>query len=244
MLIRLLLTLLLLSPELALAKATTEDIQAVRVEAFSLCSNLLVYYNPNKDGGDQKHLDRYRQSRDKLQKLLLSTQDPELQAAGKGLLVKVADLERQPSSNAQLHPTWINPLLEAQARLDQVANLRYAAAPPQDPFTQSLYRQSLDVQTFLLLYETRTFGSLAVYIVNENEVTFPELDQAIVRRFAQLQTLNPQHAEAIGTLKQSYDFVRPRLLQYDLQWVPSSAAYYLGKIVKELGRVSDESQRL
>lgn len=231
-----LLFILLLLPHLAFASPNLERLQTIRSQAFSLCSNLLVYYNPNQDGGDPKHAERYRQNLEKLQQLVVLEQDPAMNSAVAIIDKQIAELERQPRSEASLYPNWINPLLQAQAHLDQAAASRYAAAPPTEPQRLVLDRLSLDIQRLLLLYETRTFGSLAVYVVDMNDNTFAQLDQSILKGFAELQRQSPQQARSLSKLKSKYDFIRPRLLQHELSWVPDSAAYYLGQVSDGLTR--------
>ncbi|AYC32345.1 hypothetical protein D3880_08120 [Pseudomonas cavernae] len=234
------LLLLLLSANLASASLPGARLQAIRSEAFSVCSNLLVYYNPNQDGSDPKHAERYRQDLQQLQQLLTEEQDPVLSTAAADMGRQIAELERQPASEAQLYPNWINPLLEAQTRLDQQAAKRYAAALPGEAQQLDLHRLSLNVERLLLLYETRTFGSLAVYVVSVDDNTFPQLDQQILQGFNELQRQWPQQVNELAKLKRKYDFIRPRLLQHDLDWVPSSAAYYLGQVTDGLAKLDAE----
>src|SRR3990167_8316489 len=130
--VRLLFVLLLL-PHLAFASPNAERLQAIRSQAFSTCSNLLVHYNPNQNDSDPRHAERYRQALHQLQQLVTLEQDPLLIQAASDMRQRIGELERQSASDAQLYPTWINPLLEAQARLDRQAGKRYAAIAPSEP---------------------------------------------------------------------------------------------------------------
>ncbi|MDF3874555.1 hypothetical protein [Pseudomonas putida] len=150
---------------------------------------------------------------------------------------RISELESQPASNSQLYPIWINPLLKAQAHFDQQVAARYAVLPAIQPQSKTLHRLSLDVARLLLLYETRTFRSLAVYIVEMDDHTFGQLDRQILQGFADLAGQWPQHTDELVRLKRKCDFIRPRLLQYDLGWVPGSAALYLGQIAEGLNRL-------
>lgn len=233
---RLLFALLLL-PNLAFANLNAERLQSIRSQAFSVCSNLLVHYNPNQNNSDPRHAERYHQALQQLQQLATLEQDPLLIQATSEMRQRIAELEQQPASDAALYPTWINPLLEAQARLDQQAATRYAASAPRGPGRQLLHRLTLDIERLQLLYQTRTFGSLAVYVLEVDENTFAQLDRQILQGFATLEQDWPQQATELSKLKRKYEFIRPRLLGHELGWVPGSAAYYLGQVSDGLGKL-------
>lgn len=149
---------------------------------------------------------------------------------------QVSALEQQPASNAQLYPNWINPLLEAHANLDRLAASRYTANPPVAPELAIRHTLTLDVARLLLLYQTRTFGSLAVYVIEVDEGTFTHLDLQIKQGFRTMEQLTPDQAVAIAKLKRKYEYIRPRLLQHEIDWVPTGAAYYLGQIIDGLNQ--------
>lgn len=238
--IRLLFTLMLLLPGLASASLDAERLQTIRSQAFSTCSNLLVHYNPNQNDSDPRHAERYRQALHQLQQLVTLEQDPLLIQAASDMRQRIGELERQPASDAQLYPTWINPLLEAQARLDRQAGKRYAAIAPSEPSREVLHRLSLDIERLQLLYQTRTFGSLAVYVLEMDDNTFAQLDQQILQGFAALEHDWPQQAAELSKLKRKYDFIRPRLLSHELDWVPGGAAYYVGQVTDGLAKLDAE----
>jgi hypothetical protein len=238
--IRLFFALLLLLPNLASANLDGERLQTIRSQAFSVCSNLLVHYNPHQDDSDPRHAERYRQALQQLQQLVELEQDPLLSQAASDMYQRISDLERQPASDSALYPNWINPLLEAQARLDQQAAKRYAAAAPHEQLRQVLHRLSLYIERLQLLYQTRTFGSLAVYVLEVHDNTFAQLDRQILQGFATLEHDWPQQAAKLSKLKRKYNFIRPRLLKHDQGWVPGSAAYYLGQVSDGLARIDTE----
>lgn len=74
----LLLTLLLMLPNPADASLSADQLQVIRTHAFTLCSNLLVYYNLNLDGRDPLHAGRYRQRLQELQQWLAMEKDSAL----------------------------------------------------------------------------------------------------------------------------------------------------------------------
>lgn len=234
-----LILLSVLLSSLALASPSAERLQAIRHQAFSASSNLLVYYNPNQEGRDPGYLERYRQDLRKLAELVALEQDSALSDAMRSMEQRIAGLQRQPASDAQLLPIWINPVLEAQARLDQEVANHYAAAQPTDPVRLELHRLNLNVQRLQLLYQTRIFSSIAVYVMPVDERTFADLDQQILQGFAEIERLGSVQVSELGKLRQKYDFIRPRLLQHGQKWVPGSAAYYLGQVGDGLARLSE-----
>lgn len=225
-----LLFVLLLLPNLALASLNAERLQAIRSLGFSVCSNLLVHYNPNQGDSEPRYAERYHQALQQLQQLVTLEQDPLLIQAASEMRQHINELERQPASDAALYPARINPLLEAQARLDQQAAKRYASVAPSEPNRQLLHHLTLNIERLQLLYQTRTFGSLAIYAVEVDDNTFPQLDQQILQGFAAIEHDRPQQAVELSKLKRKYEFIRPRLLKHELGWVPGSAAYYLGQV--------------
>jgi hypothetical protein len=234
---RLLFALMLLLPGLASASLDAERLQTIRSQAFSACSNLLVHYNPNQKDSDPRHAERYRQALHQLLQLVTLEKDPLLIQAASDMRQRIGELERQPASDAQLYPNWINPLLEAQARLDRQAGKRYAAIAPSEPHREVLHRLSLDIERLQLLYQTRTFGSLAVYVMAVDDNTFVQLDQQILEGFAVLEHDWSQQAIDLSKLRRKYDFIRPRLLNHEQGWVPGGAAYYLGQVTDGLARL-------
>ncbi|MNY05459.1 hypothetical protein D3C86_1381820 [compost metagenome] len=76
-----------------------------------------------------------------------------------------------------------------------------------------------------------------MYVLDVDDDTVPQLDGQILQGFADLKAQWPERASELSKLKQSYDFVRPRLLQHDRAWVPGSAAYYLGQVTTRLAQL-------
>lgn len=232
------LLLSVLLPSLALASPSAERMQTIRHLALSASSNLLVYYNPRQADRDPRYLERYLGDLRQLKQLVALEQDASLSEVTTAMEQLISELQSQPASNAYLYPTWINPVLQAQARLDQEVANRYAAVQPENPVRLELDRLNLNIQRLHLLYQTRTFGSLAVYLLPVDEQTFPELDQEILRGFREIERLGVVQGAELDKLKRNYDFIRPRLLQHDQSWVPGSAAYYLGQVGDGLERLS------
>ncbi len=227
---------LLFLPNLVFASPNAERLQTIRIQAFKVCSNLLADYNPNQHDSDPRYAERYRLALQELEQLVVQEQEPLLIQTVKNMRQPIDELERHPETNPQLYPNWINPLLEAQARLDNQAAATYASLNVTADKELS-NRLNLDIERLQLLYQTRTFGSLGVYVMEVDDNTFAQLDQRIVRGFAALEQQRPDQAVELGKLKSSYEFIRPRLLKHELTWVPGGAAYYLGKVSDGLARL-------
>lgn len=230
---------LLLLPNLVFATPDAERLQTIRGMAFSVCSNLLVHYNPNQDGSDPRYVERYRKDLSRLQQLVAQEENAQLIQAAADMRQSIEELERQPASSAQLFPAWINPLLKAQANLDKEAARLYTSIAPPEP-RLALHELSLNIDRLLLLYQARTFGGLVVYVVDFDDSTFIQLDQKILQGFTTLEQGLPIHAAELDKLKGKYDYVRPRLLSNEQGWVVGSAAYYLGQVADGLAGIDAE----
>lgn len=237
------LTPLLLLPFFALAEPSAENLQTMRYLAFSAGSHLLLYYNPNQIDSDPRFAERYHHDLQRLQQLVVMAGDPALEQISDQLAREVAELESQPKSDAQLRPLWINPILQTHATLDQMAQKRYTPLSSKGGARLTIDRLSLDVQRLLLLYQTRTFSSLGVYIDEIKEGAPETLDQRITEGFSELARTQSQSVGEIAKLRRMYEFVRPRLLRLELGAVPGGAAYYLAQIGDGLTLLSEQELR-
>ncbi|MFZ6044955.1 hypothetical protein ACFW0H_02380 [Pseudomonas sp. CR3202] len=237
------LTPLLLLSFFAQAEPLAENLQTIRYLAFSAGSHLLLHFNPNQIDNDPRYAERYHHDLKRIQQLVVMVGDPALEQLTDQLAREVAELESQPKSDAQLRPLWINPILQTQSTLDQIAQKRYMPLSPKGGSRLTIDRLSLDVQRLLLLYQTRTFGSLGVYIEELKEDAPETLDRRITEGFSELARTQSQSAGEIAKLSRMYEFVRPRLLKLELGAVPSGAAYYLAQIGDGLAQLSEQEVR-
>lgn len=237
---RLSLILLCLLPALACADLSARRLQDIRLQAFGLCSNLLAFYNPNQQAADPRYAERYRQDLLTLRGLLAGQGAASLELAVAEMGKQIDGLEAVPAGQDELYPGWIIPLLKAHARLDREAAEAYAASPPGDERLLTLHRLSLDIERLLLLYQTRAFSMLGMYVMVVDDDTVPQLDAGILQGFADLTVQWSEHSAELEALKHNYDFIRPRLLQHSRNWVPGSAAYYLGRITSRLAQFDTE----
>ncbi|MCY1456606.1 hypothetical protein D9M71_738370 [compost metagenome] len=100
------------------------------------------------------------------------------------------------------------------------------------------------MQRLLLYYQIRTFGSLAVYLDDLKSGSPEKLDSRVIFGFRRIEQERPQTAGIIIKLREKYEFVRPHLIRDDSIAIPSSAAYYLGKVVGELEKLSEHEASL
>ncbi|MBB2493551.1 hypothetical protein [Aquipseudomonas ullengensis] len=221
---------LLLCPLLAFAQGPAENLQSIRYLAFSTTSHLLLHYNATIGTADPRYAEKYRDDLQQLSAQLQQIPSPELQKAGEDLKARITDLERQTGDDVDLYPIWINPILEAQASLDAMAQKLYQASPPTDTATQRLDSLTLNTQRLLLFYQTRAFGSLAVYIDELKQGAPENLDQAIEQDFATLHGSMPGEAQELAKLQRNYHYIRRHLLQQQGEFVPDSVAFYLEQI--------------
>lgn len=242
---RALLFALLAWPMLTTASESARHLQAIRSEAFDVCNGVLLYFNPNIDhrgGRNPHHAEEYRQSLERLGQLVGSVRDTQLATQVRKIQTLLAELERQPASVEWRYAHWLNPTLEAHADLDNRAADLYTNAP-KSPDQVSLDALSLDVARLNLLYQTRTFGGLRLFISDNSSEPFKELDGRIVEGFDAAEGAWPNSQDIISTNRRNYYFVRSSLLANGANWVQGSAAYYLGKITRSLNSLSAQ-QRL
>lgn len=224
---------LMLFPLVSFATQEAEQLFKIRYQAFAISSELLLYYNPSQDGGDPRHAEGYRQGMAQLQRLVVSAPKA-LQEITSELQRLIEHLQAQPGSADQviLRPTWINPILESQAALDRQAERLYDELPDDPRRVQ--HALQLDLARLLLLYQTRTFGSLGVYVIEISDDSFERLDQQIIAGFDHLRGRDGSQVSELDALRRKYEFIRPRLLHYNQDWVPESAFYYLDAIARRL----------
>ena len=224
---------LMLLPLASFAAQEAEQLFKIRYQAFAISSELLLYYNPNEGGGDPRHVEGYRRGLAQLQRLVASGPRALQETAGE-LQRLIEHLEAQPSTGNQvmLRPIWINPILESQASLDRQAERLYDELPDDPRRVQ--HALQLDLARLLLLYQTRTFGSLGVYVIGISDDSFERLDQQIIAGFDNLRPSDGNQASELEALRRKYEFIRPRLLHHNQDWVPESAFYYLDAIARRL----------
>ncbi len=223
---------LLLFPLLALAQDSEENLLSIRYLAFNSANYLLLHYNISNGTGDPKYAEKYRADLQRLNDSITQIPSPELRAEGQRLQALVHELEQQ-RDQPDLYPIWINPILESQAKIEAMAQRLTQNDAGANTSRLQLERLTLNSQRLLLFYQTRAFGSLAVYIDDIKQGAPQTLDQAIQQDFTALRNSLPQQAKELAKLERKYNFIRRQVLQQQGEFVPDSVAYYLEQIGAE-----------
>lgn len=225
-------------PLVAFAQDQRENLLAIRYLAFDASSHLLLNFNTSNGSADPLYADKYRADLQLMNDLLSQTPSPELRAEGQRFQGLILTLEQQ-REHEHLYPIWINPILESQARIDSLAQHLSPTGEDPDGARQQLERLTLNSQRLLLYYQTRAFGSLAVYIDAIKKGAPQSLDQAIQRDFAALRATLPKQVDELAKLERKYNFIRRQVLQMQGEFVPDSVAYYLEKIGTGSQRIAE-----
>lgn len=225
-----LLAVLLTLPGLVHADSSVERLHLIRIESFTACSYLILFLNPNQGSVEPLYAERYKEAFRTLQVLVSSEHDPVMDAALAVMRKKTAELENQLNLDPVIFPTWLNPILVAQAQLDIEVAKQYAVTPPADAKTLLVQQLDLDLSRLLLVYQARTFGSLNVSAMNGDENPIQHLDSRINQRLEELSKLLPDQSVERGKLRRIYDYIRPSILENQRSSIPSGVAYYMEQI--------------
>jgi hypothetical protein len=166
----LLITLWLLAPALHADERDLSRLHEIRTLGFDFATNLLLYYAPYEKYPDP-HL-RQIYNNDSWRILQLSQQLQEGKQLSDSVLriqALIRELEQQPMDAMQLsYPSWLNPILEEHARLDQTARALYAGMEPPSARTRQVNALSVLMSQLLLLYQVKAYQSLSTAAL-ENE---------------------------------------------------------------------------
>lgn len=221
--------------------AVAQRLHEIRTHGFSLCSNLLVYFNNHDPDAtfDPDAKDAYQQDLSHLQRLVDSIpENMEVAGSLKRIKSAIEQLEQQPKDVYEQYSRLINPILREHGVFDKAVEAAYATAHSAEPTTDNLHQQSLDTSRMLLLYETQAFIGLGIFSIEFHEDTFQEIDQRIDSRHAMLIELLPHLKGDLEKIRTDYNFIRSRLLSPEQKLVPRSAAIYLGRSVTRLNSLA------
>ncbi len=229
---------LLLYPLLTCAQAAEGNLLSIRYLAFNSANYLLLHYNTSNGSADPQYAEKYRADLQRLNHHLTQVPSPELRAEGQRFQSLIHDLEQQ-RDQPDLYPIWINPILESQAKIETLAQQLAHSGEDPGAIPLQLERLTLNSQRLLLFYQTRAFGSLAVYIDALKQGAPQTLDQAIQQDFTALRSSLPQQTEELNKLERKYNFIRRKVLQQQGEFVPDSVAYYLEQISVESQQIAE-----
>lgn len=217
-----------------------QSIQEMRSLAYLATANLMVFYNLDATPFETENMDSYQQSLKKLQQLAskhnYSLIDTELKKI-EGLSAQLEALPRTPEHVRNVYTPYqllLNPIFEAQQRIDQYLEQRYTALvnSNSNDWWQVLNALSLDHSRIMQQYSMLTFTGLAY--LNAQDPTLSIIDERIRKQFETLKTLHPEQHTELEKLSIKYNFIRQKLVGQPRPWIPGRALFYLSHNVKAL----------
>lgn len=201
-----------------------------RVMALQGAGRLVASYNPNIQRGSegQRLQEEVRGHYRKLRPLMLSIADVELQRTMRELEVFLDQLPRAHEGNGSMLPLLLNPVLQHHAELDRRLG---SLSPPLEMNEKNrlLNELPVDIAKFNLLYQVRLFNGLMVFGDAEGSDVLADLDETILRQFAQLEPLISNDHSALKRSERNYRFARERMLDPSKGWIADAAILYLGQ---------------
>lgn len=221
------------------ASADAQTLHQLRSAGFALSSNLLVYFNFEYGRAQEAgNREKYREALRELREGASSLGEAE---HGKVYKIEewVADLENHANEPTYPFSISLNRILEAHSQLDGLLASRYRSSAGGLSRSQSeLNALSMDVSRMQLLYQTFTFRTLIVYIMDSDDGTVAALNQRVEEGFSRLVLDSPEAAAQVEKARMSYVFVRERLAQLDKTWLPNSVEYYMRRVVRLLDQAA------
>ncbi|MCY1541168.1 hypothetical protein D9M68_768450 [compost metagenome] len=216
-----------------------QRIQEMRSLAYLAATNLVVFYNLDATPFESENAENYRQSFERLQQIA----DQNNYSLVSSELRKIEDLAGQldalPRDLNHVRTVYIpyqlllNPLFDAQQRIEQDLGQRYTAlANGNDDWQQGLHELSLDHSRIMQQYAMLTFTALAY--LNVQDPTLSVADERIRQQFETLKTRYPEQRAELEKLSINYNFIRQRLVEQPRPWIPGRALFYLSRNVKAL----------
>lgn len=244
----LMLALLCLAP-LAAQAVDLQRLQALheyRMHGYTAATYLLIDNNLYEKIREPANRQRYNDALRSMDTILRELGMPDDLAALKGnLQLVIRELEGQPEEEAQLRLSTVNRIMQVHGQLDRLAAMRYAEAAEGAPETLlTLHTQALETSQILLLYQNNMFSSVGVYFLENQDGMFSMLDTSISERAARLRSQFPDLKSDFDRIDRQYAFMRPRLLNFHEDWVPSMAAFYLARNVSAINEISREQARV
>lgn len=216
----------------------------MRSLAYSATANIMVFYNLDSTPFDPKNHKQYHQDLDQLQQLATQNGDTAVLEELAKIRELVAKLEALPQNQDYIrnvaipYRNLLNPLFEAQQRLDQALEQRYSviARSSEDSWQQGLHALSLDHSRAMQQYSMLTFTSLSY--LNLGDTSLKLISERIEEQFNQLKSQNEEKAPELKKLATNFNFIRKKLVDQPRPWIPALATFYLSKNVNALTQLS------
>lgn len=217
-----------------------------RSQGYTAATYLLIDNNLYEKIREPENRIRYNEALSNMDAALRTLGMPaELSALKANLQLTIRELEGQPEEEAHFNLSTVNRIMQIHGQLDRMAANEYAGMTEGAPAELlTLHAQSLEISQILLLYQNNMFSSVGVYFMDNEDGMFTMLDNRITERAGELRKLFPDLQARFERLDKQYDFIRPRLLKYYEDWVPSMAAFYLQRNTRILDELSREQVRV
>lgn len=235
----------------AQAGSELQAIQEMRSLAFSVCANVLVYFNENGNPYEPGNRQSYQRGMTRLQSLAASQRFADVVIELEQLQSNLNDTAELPQSESELRRTspgytrWLLPVVDSHARLQALLDAHYARNGVDD--AEELQRQlhvlGRDIGQLLLGYQIASFSRLGAeqWVMSDQQVL--EHDQRVLDAFTRLSALNPELGGALADPARQYTFSRQQLLNQGGRWVPNALERYLGMAMVKIDQAASELPR-
>lgn len=217
----------------------TQRIQEMRSLAYLATTNLMVFYNLDATPFEAENIDSFQRSFKQLQQLASKPNYSLVGAELKKIEGLSAQLEALPRDLNHVRTVYIpyqlllNPLFDAQQRIEQDLGQRYTAlANGNDDWQRELHALSLDHSRIMQQYSMLTFTALAY--LNLQDPTLSGIDERITQQFETLKARYPEQRTELEKLSINYNFIRKKLVEQPRPWIPGRVLFYLSRNVKAL----------
>lgn len=233
------------------AGSELQAIQEMRSLAFSVCANVLVYFNENGNPYGPGNRQSYQRCMARLQSLATSQRLADVVLELEHLRSSLNDTTELPQSEAELRRTspgytrWLLPVVDSHARLQALLDAHYTRSDIDDAeeLQRELHALSRDVGQLLLGYQIASFSRLGAqqWVMSDQQVL--EHDQRVLDAFTRLPALNPELGGALVDPARQYTFSRQQLLNQGGRWVPNALERYLGMAMVKIDQAASELPR-
>lgn len=214
--------------------ANADDVFSMRMNAFRLVSDVLLYHNPRYSNQDPALREEYRQLVVTLSSWSAANRFGPLassQALVSDLETAVTDVDQLAPELDYLFPVYMNKMLQTHAALDEFL----ASLEPQDSDRSILNDVAVSVSMQNLAYQAQVFGSLNFYLLGGDPDALSLLDDQILQRCIKAveskDYQNLEEQQKIQDILTKYRFIRTHVTGEKQQWIPDLVARYRNSIV-------------
>lgn len=211
------------------------ELMQLRLQGYQLVTQLLQSHNPNVERNRlTKSLPfeagAYQEWKSALSGLNDTRIDPELEILSRVM----KKLDGLTNDQVPMLPTLLNPLLQAQFRIDEYLQEEISRFDRGQNEIGLINRQLIDIARFGLYYQTRIFSGLMVFSGEADGELLVGLDADIRHQFSQLSSVRLVESAQLERSQTHYEFVSHSILESRSGWIPDGAMYYLNKSINAL----------